>query len=192
MTIGTQIAIIRATIRGRAVKVWTGDESRVGMRTIRALVLTDEGYKPIRAEQCDYQAWWVHGAVAPETGDHYFLILPHLDTACVQTFLNDFAQQDPETMHILIWDNSRTHTTKHLVIPENVRILFQPPYAPEVNPTERVWQALKRSLAWERYSNREDFLNKLCKHISDFTNDAIQHLTQYPWLMKGIIAACQS
>ncbi|PSO55069.1 MAG: hypothetical protein BRC40_01860 [Cyanobacteria bacterium QH_8_48_120] len=33
-----------------------------------------------------------------------------------------------------------------MTVPDNVVLLFQPPYCPEVNPIERVWQELKRWL----------------------------------------------
>jgi transposase len=45
-------------------------------------------------------------------------------------------------------DNSRCHTAKKVGVPANVILVFQPPYAPELNPIERVWAALKDELAW--------------------------------------------
>src|SRR3712207_8535688 len=57
--------------------------------------------------------------------------------------------------NVLLLDNARSHTAKRLRVPENVILLFQPPYAPEVNPVERVWEDLKQDLAWaDRKSTR--------------------------------------
>ena len=41
--------------------------------------------------------------------------------------------------HLIQLDNGRLHTGLTLEIPENVILLFQPPYSPQVNPIERLW-----------------------------------------------------
>jgi transposase len=90
----------------------------------------------------------LYGAIAPRSGDSYFLGLPKLTTVLFQRFLEEFAQARPRTLNVLLVDNNRCHTAQALHIPPNVILLFQPPYAPEVNPAERVWRALKDALAW--------------------------------------------
>jgi transposase len=45
-------------------------------------------------------------------------------------------------------DNGRFHYAKNLTIPDNIVLLFQPPYSPDVNPIERVWQFMKDKLRW--------------------------------------------
>ena len=42
--------------------------------------------------------------------------------------------------------NAPCHTANKLIIPDNVILLFQPPYCPELNPIERVWQYIKQQL----------------------------------------------
>jgi transposase len=51
-------------------------------------------------------------------------------------------------MLIIQLDNGAFHKAKHLKIPENIILLFQPAHAPELNPIEQVWQYLKRRLRW--------------------------------------------
>jgi hemolysin activation/secretion protein len=57
---------------------------------------------------------------------------------------------------ITYWCSDETrfglHTAKKLQIPSNIIVLFQPPYSPELNPIERLWQALKKDLKWELFS----------------------------------------
>jgi transposase len=45
-------------------------------------------------------------------------------------------------------DNGNCHTAKSLVIADKVVCLFLPPYSPEINPIERLWQDVKAQLAW--------------------------------------------
>ncbi len=45
-------------------------------------------------------------------------------------------------------DNGAFHKAKKLEFPENVVLLFQPAYRPDVNPIERVWQYVKKQESW--------------------------------------------
>lgn len=55
--------------------------------------------------------------------------------ACYQHFLDEFSKSYADSLNILQVDNGCFHTSKDLVVPENVILLFQPPYTPELNPT---------------------------------------------------------
>jgi transposase len=44
----------------------------------------------------------------------------------------------------LLLDNGAFHKGKNLLIPKNIRLLFLPPYSPELNPAELVWLNMKR------------------------------------------------
>jgi transposase len=48
-------------------------------------------------------------------------------------------------------DNGGFHNSLNLSIPENVILLFQPAYSPEVNPIERLWGYVKEQLKWLRF-----------------------------------------
>jgi len=52
----------------------------------------------------------------------------------------------------MILDNGAFHKTKHLSWPLNVRPLFLPPYAPELNPAEKVWWRFKRAYTHHKVS----------------------------------------
>ena len=36
------------------------------------------------------------------------------------------------------------HKAKKTKIPENISLIFQPPYSPELNPAEQIWAWYKR------------------------------------------------
>jgi transposase len=46
----------------------------------------------------------------------------------------------------LLLDGAGWHTAGDLAVPTNVSLIFLPPYAPELNPVERIWLHLR-----ERY-----------------------------------------
>ncbi len=78
-------------------------------------------------------------------------MLPLLYAEYMQLYLNALAEARSDTSNVLLLDNSRAHTAHELVVPSNIVLLFQPAYAPQVNPSECVWEDLKSDLAWERY-----------------------------------------
>jgi len=44
---------------------------------------------------------------------------------------------------MMMLDGASSHVSKDLVIPENIRLLRLPPYAPELNPQEQVWDEIR-------------------------------------------------
>lgn len=46
----------------------------------------------------------------------------------------------------MILDNAPAHIASDLMVPENIILLFLPPYSPELNPVERLWQDLKAQI----------------------------------------------
>ncbi len=50
----------------------------------------------------------------------------------------------PDNLNVVQLDNGRFHHSNTLKIPDNILLSFQPPYSPELNPIERVWQHIKQ------------------------------------------------
>jgi transposase len=172
----------------RPVRVFSQDESRFGLFTVRRRRLTARGVQPVGRVQHVFEWFYVYGAVEPTTGDRFFLELPYLNADMFQLFLDGFAQAFPESLNILLLDNSGTHTASQLTLPENVRLLFLPPYCPELNPIERLWRDLKDALAWLQFPDLDAHQDYLCHLLQGYAADTIQSLTGYPYLVEAIYA----
>lgn len=136
------------------------------MFTRNGKALTAKGVKPICPFHQLFETLYLFGAFSPINGDKFLLEMPHCDTINFQVFLNEFSQQNPNEFKIVVLDNGAFHKAKSLVIPENIALLFLPPYSPELNPAENMWEILKRK-----------FTNKLCKTLDDIS-EFISHSTQ--------------
>ncbi|MGC8714225.1 MAG: transposase [Leptodesmis sp.] len=121
----------------RPIRYLAQDESRFGLKTLIGRWITASGIKPIGQWQGLFNAFWLYGAVEPATGESFFLQFSHVDTVCYQAFLDEFSKAYSDSLNILQVDNGRFHTSNDLVVPETVILLFQPPYCPELNPTEQ-------------------------------------------------------
>ncbi len=176
--------------RTKPVELWAYDESRLGLHTIRRRRITARGTKPVGACQQRFVNCYVYGAIAPASGDGFFLGMPKFNADLFQRFLDEFAQARPDTLNVLLLDNSRCHTAQELRIPENIVLLFQEPYAPELNPAERVWAHLKTALAWRCFANLEELQAEIVRVVTAYDAATLQSLTAYPYIMRAINAVC--
>jgi hypothetical protein len=58
-------------------------------------------------------------------------------------FLQPVSQAHPADLIVMVVDGASSHKAKDLPIPGNIRLLALPPYAPELNPQEHVWDELR-------------------------------------------------
>lgn len=126
------------------------------------------------------------GTVAPASGDCFTLILPKLNTTNMQIFIDAFARAYPSTFNVLLLDNSAVHTTERLRLPANVALVFLPPYSPELNPAERLWQELRARMAWRLFDDLDALEAEVCTQLDHFTPSVVQSLTSYPYLRQAI------
>ncbi|MBF7093233.1 transposase [Flavobacterium sp. ALJ2] len=69
----------------------------------------------------------------------------------------------------MVLDNGRFHKAKKIIIPENIVLVFLPPYSPELNPAEKMWAKYKREFSNKFYNSLEDvedFITNIVKATS--------------------------
>lgn len=82
-------------------------------------------------------------SVCPETGEISSLISPYMNTHAMSVHLDILSKEHPDTCNVVVLDGAGWHRAKALKIPENVKLIPLPPYSPQLNPIERVWDYLK-------------------------------------------------
>jgi hypothetical protein len=172
----------------RPIRYFAQDESRFGLKTIIGRLITACGVKPIGQWQWIFKAFWLYGAVEPATGESFFLQFSHVDTQCYQRFLDEFAKAYPDSLNILQVDNGRFHKGKDLIVPENIILLFQPPYCPELNPIERLWEHLKADLKWASFKTLDQLEVKVDQLLAKVTPEVITSLTGYAFIVDALSA----
>ena len=146
-----QVAAIAADHPEKDVRIYFQDEARFGTQGTITRVWARKGSRPRAVRQNGREWLYVMIAVCAATGDASALIMPELNTAVVNLFLEQFARELPAGVHaVLIWDGAGFHTGGDLVVPSRVSLIRLPPYSPELNPVENLWHYL-RSHHW---SNR--------------------------------------
>lgn len=171
----------KSVLANLPIKLFTQDESRFGLMTVLRRRITLKGVKPIAQYQHDFDNTWLYGAVAPLTGDSFFLELPILNTQCFQIFIDQFSQTFSDTLNIITLDNGSFHTTPKLLLPANVRLVFTPPCTPEVNPMERVWLDFKAQIAGEIFATIDALFDRLASIIRACLPSQLSSLTSFPF-----------
>lgn len=82
--------------------------------------------------------------------------LPNCNGENFQIFLNEMSKNRPEEFKVIVLDNGAFHKGKALKIPNNIVLLFLPPYSPELNPAELVWLNMKRKMTNKIYKTMEE------------------------------------
>lgn len=118
------------------------------------------------------------------TGESFFLEMPWLNSTCFQILLNEFAKVYPASLNIFVLDNGHFHQAKSLQIPDNVVLLFLPPYSPELNPIERLWQDIKAKLFENVFISIKEMQHKLTDILRKYTKTTIESITSYDYLTK--------
>lgn len=173
------------------LRVFFQDESRVGLHLPLHRRLTAPGVKPYQPINPVYEYYWLYAAVEPHTGEAYWLEMPGLNTDHFEVFLQHFSQQYPESLNLMLLDGASAHRAQRLVVPDNVLLLFLPPYCPELNPVERLWQDLKGRLEVAQAPVRAS-LSALRDHVAElirqYTPQQLASLTGYPYIINAIEA----
>jgi len=163
---------------------------------VQRRVITLKGTKPIFHFQHEFENYYLYGAVEPLTGDHFFLELPVLDTACFQIFIDEFSQAYNDSFNILILDRGSFHKSKGFKLPSNIAFILLPPYSPELSPIERVlffrwsaerqWESFKDGIGNELYADIDSLKDRVASIICDYPDSKFSSLTSYSYFINAI------
>ena len=111
--------------------------------------------------------------------------MPEANAETMSLHLTAIGRKVAEGSHVaLVLDRAGYHTAKALAIPQNVTLVRLPPYAPELNPIENVWEYLRgNKLAITVFKDYDDILHKACNAWKFFADDPdrIESITSRSW-----------
>ena len=84
----------------------------------------------------------------------------------------------------LIIDGAGYHVAARLAVPSNITLVRLPPYAPELNPMENVWEYLRgNKLASTVFESYDNIVDKSCTAWNFFADDSerVASITSRAW-----------
>jgi len=128
---------------------------------------------------------YLFGAAEPKTGKSCFRIYSHCDTVCMSHFLNELSEQFIDDIILLVCDNAAWHKSKALVVPENIVITHIPPYTPEMNPVEQLWDEMReKNFANQYFNSLKEVIDRLCHAVRTLSHATIKSITLRKWIGK--------
>ena len=112
---------------------------------------------------------YLFGAVCPARGTGAALVMPTVGVEAMNKHLAEISQcVSVSAIALLILDGAGWHSSPQLIVPENIVLMPLPPYAPELNSVENIWQYLRSNwlshCVWETY---EAILEACCNAWND-------------------------
>ena len=167
------------------LEIWFQDEARVGQQGTTTRVWARRGTRPRAVRDTRYEWAYIFGAVCPRRGTGAGLVLPRADTEAMSLHLAEIAGMVAPGAHaVLVLDGAGWHRGDDLVVPPNLTLMKLPPYAPELNAAENVWEYLRKNkLASRLYADYRAIVDACCQAWNDFLADPalVTSVTRRAW-----------
>ena len=171
------------------LQLWCEDEARIGQKGRTCHRWYERGVRPPGLADKRFASLYLFVACRPGTDEAFALALPEATTASMGVFLARFAQELAPGVHAaLILDRAGWHMARELSVPDNISLVPLPPYAPELNPVERVWLYLReRFLSHRVLDGYAALLEAACRAWNALAAEQgrLASLTAYPYLLRS-------
>ena len=90
----------------------------------------------------------------------------------------------------MVLDGAGWHKANSMIIPANIKLAFLPPYSPELNPVENLWDDLREKSFHNRAFESIDALEKhLAVSLRDMELDhkRVHSIVAWPWIINSLL-----
>ena len=133
----------------------------MGQKAGHAYIWAPVGSRPRMVRDNRHVSTYIFGAICPDRAVGAALIMPYANSHAMNEHLKEISSQVAPGAHaVLVCDGAGWHLPgQKLRVPDNITLLSLPPYSPELNPMENVWDYLRQ--------------NKLCAQVWDTYEDIV-------------------
>lgn len=174
------------------VRFWVQDEMRQGLQSVIRSAWGLKGIRIVKTAQQKYEWGYTYGAL--EVGGKNqaeFTFLPTVTKEMTRLHLEQISDSDPESVHVLIWDGAGFHHQDgEDGLPSNIRLIRLPPYSPELNPIEKLWDIVKDTICNLLFDSMDQLEEKITETLQRYWTDSelVKALVGEGWLLGGINA----
>jgi transposase len=132
---------------------------------------------------------YAYGAVSILDGQLDSLVLPTIDTDCMQIFLDEIASRYPDNRIVMVLDGAGWHRGGKLIVPENMKLLPLPAYSPELNPMENIWEELReKGFANKVFASLDALEEQLVHNLKRLEDqpEITGSIAGWPWIINAI------
>jgi transposase len=110
----------------------------------------------------------------------------NMKTADMSLFLRQVSKAHGNHFIIMVVDGASARKSSNSAMPKNVSIIVLPPYSPELDPVERVWNILRRDYITDKYFDTSgEVIDEAEEGLQRMKSqkEKIKSLTCWPWII---------
>jgi transposase len=168
------------------------DEGRFGRINDPRNCWAPKGCRPHVPKQIVREYTYVFASVCPFDGMMDSLILPYVNTETMSIFLKEVSSRHHGEFIVMFMDQAGWHKANDLKIPKNVNIKWLPPYSPQCNPVEHVWDEIREKWFSNRvFKSMETVEDTLEKALKTLENEPIKvaNMSGFKWIISNSLIA---
>jgi hypothetical protein len=169
----------------RASRLGFADEMRLGLRGTSRRVWGRRGVKVHQRLQLRYEWWYLFAAVDGQAGTVSWTWLDSMKAADLVPALEALRANAP--LDALVWDGASSHRDDD-VRAVGVPLIELPPYSPETNPAERLFEEVRRHTEGRVYATLADKVAAVNAFLDDLDADParVRRLCGWDWINAAI------
>jgi transposase len=161
------------------------DEARFGRISDARRCWAPRGVRPEVNTQIVREYEYAFAALSPHDGTLDSLVLPSVHTEAMGVFLAEVSQRHSGELILMVLDGAGWHRAKRLPVPANMRLILLPPWSPQLNPVEHLWDEVREkwfaNRVFDRLSAVEEQLITALKTLEE-DSARVAWLTGFDWI----------
>ena len=152
-------------------------------------VWAQKGERPIASGHHRFDWLYVTAFVSPASGETFWYLHDGVSKPFFEALLATFAREanaGRDRTIIIVLDNAGWHGEAGLSVPEGVRLVFLPPYTPELQPAETLWALVDEPIVNQHIATIDELdqiISKRCVALA-LERDAIKSRAGFHWWPK--------
>lgn len=175
---------------GRAPTVLFMDEGRFGRISERSDCWAPRPIRPLVPRQVVRESLYAFAAVQPKRARMCSGTWSKCNTPAMSLFILDMLEFWPDGRLLVVLDGAGWHKAKALPLPERLSLLYLPPYTPECNPTEHIWDEVREKGFANRFFATLAAVEVGLKTQLDLLAadaDRLRSITCFPWMRDELL-----
>jgi transposase len=159
-------------------------------------VWAPKGQRRIALGHHRYKWLYVTAFVQPISGETFWYISNGVSKLFFAALLALFAREAGAGRERIIvlgldigLDSAGWHTEPNLAVPDGIRLVYLPPYSPELQPAEHLWPVLDEPLANRHFATLADLEQVVAQRCRILNGDQLKPGTNFHWWPKPAIPA---
>lgn len=167
------------------VRLMFQDEARFGRMSDPRACWSPAPFRPVVNLALIREFRYEYAAVSPWDGALDYMTAEKMNTENMSCFLEQVSLAHKGDFTVMVVDGASSHKSKELKVPENVALVLLPPYSPELNPAEQLWNWLRKNYFANKVFDSLDAATHQAEFgLSEMESDraAMASLTNWPWI----------